>query len=199
MEVEVKIRLPERKDYDKVSSLLGSPKKVYEQENIFFDGVNHELKQARTALRLRFFQEDSQDKCVITLKEGAKIIDGISRAAETEKDIDPVTARKMVDQPSLILSDKNDLLKHAVEKYKLKDLICLGGFKNSRRVFDWENHKLELDETRYDFGTTWEIEIESTTPEEIQTKVQKFLTENNIPFKQSLKSKFANFLAKKVD
>lgn len=108
----------------------------------------------RTALRLRFFQDDSKDTCVITLKEGAKIVNGISRAAEvknnkkkggrekrgitwkrtekeglslwqfflkkkrggcvcenltvikTEDDIDPATARKIVEQPSLILTDQ---------------------------------------------------------------------------------------------
>jgi len=199
MEVEVKIRLAQRADFDKVSELLGKPKKEYEQENIFFDGSNKELSSARSVLRLRFFQEDAKDKCVITVKEGGKIVNGISRAAETEADIDPVVARKIVEKPSLIISEQNELLKHIVTTYKPTDFVCLGGFKNYRRVFDYENHKLELDETRFDFGNTWEIEIESTKPEEIQEKLQKFLTENNIPFKQSAKSKFANFLAKKVD
>ena len=36
----------------------------------------------RSALRLRFFEENEEGKCVITLKEAATIVDGISRAGE---------------------------------------------------------------------------------------------------------------------
>ncbi len=39
--------------------------------------------------------------------------------------------------------------------------MCLGGFRNVRSDFDWEGFKLELDETRFDWGTVYEIEVET--------------------------------------
>lgn len=43
MEVEVKLRLPSRGEYDHVANLLANQKKEYEQENVFFDGSKKEL------------------------------------------------------------------------------------------------------------------------------------------------------------
>ena len=41
------------------------------------------------------------------------------------------------------------------------ELVALGGFRNTRQEFDWEGAKLELDETRFDWGTVYEIEVET--------------------------------------
>ena len=43
----------------------------------------------------------------------------------------------------------------------MQHLKCLGGFKNERMDFDWEGFKLELDETQFDWGTVYEIEVET--------------------------------------
>lgn len=43
----------------------------------------------------------------------------------------------------------------------MSELVCLGGFKNVRSDFDWEGFKLELDETHFDWGTVYEIEVET--------------------------------------
>jgi hypothetical protein len=37
----------------------------------------------------------------------------------------------------------------------------MGGFKNQREVFSWEGETLELDETKYEHGTLYEIECET--------------------------------------
>ena len=39
--------------------------------------------------------------------------------------------------------------------------MCLGGFRNVRSDFDWAGCKLELDETQYEWGTVYEIEVET--------------------------------------
>jgi hypothetical protein len=41
-----------------------------------------------------------------------------------------------------------------------KGLVCLGGFRNVRVVYEWQGLKLEVDETGYDFGTCYEVECE---------------------------------------
>lgn len=43
----------------------------------------------------------------------------------------------------------------------MKDLVALGGFENVRRDYDFHGYKLELDETKYEWGTLYEIEIET--------------------------------------
>ena len=39
--------------------------------------------------------------------------------------------------------------------------MCLGGFRNLRRDYSWEGFKLELDETQFEWGTVFEIEVET--------------------------------------
>ncbi len=46
-------------------------------------------------------------------------------------------------------------------KYNVSELKSLGGFKNVRSDYDWEGFKLELDETKFDWGTVYEIEVET--------------------------------------
>lgn len=40
-------------------------------------------------------------------------------------------------------------------------LVALGGFQNQRDVYEWEGHTLELDETKFEHGTLYEIEVET--------------------------------------
>lgn len=81
MEVEVKIRLDDALAHQKVAALLASNHQVtHLQENVFFDGAQQELSSKRAVLRLRFYNGDQ--RCVVTLKGKAVIIDGISRGSE---------------------------------------------------------------------------------------------------------------------
>ncbi len=45
----------------------------------------------------------------------------------------------------------------------MSHLKSLGGFKNVRSDYDWEGFKLELDETQFDWGTVYEIEVETVS------------------------------------
>lgn len=67
MQVEVKIRLPDKAAYDKVAASLGSARGAsYDQENYFFDGANRELNERRVVLRVRIY--DAGKKATLTLK-----------------------------------------------------------------------------------------------------------------------------------
>ena len=50
---------------------------------------------------------------------------------------------------------------HLCRQFNLKELVCQGGFRNVRKDFDWTSLKLELDETIFDWGTLYEIEVET--------------------------------------
>ena len=47
----------------------------------------------------------------------------------------------------------------------MKELKCLGGFRNERGDYDWNGHKIELDKTMFPHGTVFEIEVETVSPE----------------------------------
>ena len=42
-------------------------------------------------------------------------------------------------------------------------LVCLGGFNNTRQEFEWGGHLLELDETKFEWGTVYELECETVS------------------------------------
>lgn len=79
-----------------------------------------------------------------------------------------------------------------------KGLLCLGGFRNVRGVYEWKGLKLELDESEYSFGTCYEIECESSEPEKARDLLEGLLRSNGIEYKYSDVSKFAIFRAGKL-
>jgi uncharacterized protein YjbK len=78
-------------------------------------------------------------------------------------------------------------------------LVALGGFKNVRKVIPWQGEKLEIDETHYEWGTTYEVECETSDPESVRTKLTAFLTEQGIEHKFNTTTKFQNFLQRTLD
>ncbi|KAK8492898.1 hypothetical protein V6N13_093958 [Hibiscus sabdariffa] len=199
MEVEVKLRLPNPESHQKLSDLL-SPflAETLVQENVFFDTPTTALAAAKSALRLRFYNLDSHS--VLSLKSKPKLSQGISRVEEQEEPIDPSLARSFLTDPNGLLELENDsqIMQRVRGEFGVNELICLGGFKNVRGVYVWKGLKLELDETIYDFGISYEIECESKEPERDKKLIQDFLRENGIDFNYSDVNKFAVFLSGKL-
>lgn len=198
MEVEVKLRIPDATTHQRLSDLLAPFHiKTHLQENVFFDGSASELSSKRAVLRLRFY--DGGSFCVVSLKAKAVIVDGVSRVEEDEEEIDSSIARACVSEPwRLGHIDSSRILKRVKEEFGCTDFVCLGGFRNVRAVYEWEGLKLELDETQYDFGTSYEIECESADPEVAKKLLEAFLQKNGIPYKYSEVSKFAVFRSRKL-
>ncbi|XP_017218351.1 triphosphate tunnel metalloenzyme 3 [Daucus carota subsp. sativus] len=197
-EVEVKLRLPNSHSHQTLTTLLSQfHTQTHLQENIFFDGLNSELTSSLSVLRLRFYNQDS--KCVISLKSKPRISSGISRVFEDEEPIDSSIGRSCVAEPGrLLLIDELRIVKRVREEFGVEGLVCLGGFKNVRRVYDWNGLKLEVDETMYDFGTCYEVECESVEPEKAKKLMEELLRRNGIEYCYSQVSKFATFVSRKL-
>ena len=197
----MKLRLPGSATHQKLSDLL-SPfhTKTLFQENVFFDGANGELSSKLAVLRLRFYDENSY--CVLSLKAKPVISDGVSRVEEEEEPFDPAIGRACVAEPWRLLAvDSSEILKRVREEFGVvgeNGLVCLGGFRNVRTVYDWKGLKLELDETKYDFGINYELECESLNPERDKNLLENFLEKNGIRFSYSNVSKFAIFRSRKL-
>ncbi|KAK1291780.1 hypothetical protein QJS10_CPB17g02429 [Acorus calamus] len=202
MEVEVKLRLPDASAHSRLAAAL-SPHhlRTHHQHNFFFDGSSGELSSRRAVLRLRFYGP-SDSRCVASLKARAVIADGISRVEEDEEDLDPLLARPCVADPGRLamLVGGSRVLTRVKEEFGVGDggLVCLGGFENVRGVYGWMGLTVELDETRYDFGTSYEVECETSEPERAREMLEGFLAEEGIPYAYSEASKFAVFRAGKL-
>jgi len=198
MEVEVKIRLPDRAAYDRIAQLLADGLMVtHEQENFFFDSSDGTLESQRVVLRLRFYDVDR--KAVITVK-GKQILEGgIGRASEVEEPVpDAAAARTFLTAPTNMLT-QSPMLQGLNNKLGLKDLVCMGGFRNRRQEYKWQGFVLELDETYFEHGTLYEIEVETDNPEAVREQLESLLSSNGIQYSYSKVSKFANFINKTLD
>lgn len=130
---------------------------------------------------------------------------GIGRATEEEDDIDPTLGRKALQDPQVLLSSSSSSSHPLITKLTKdvgglpRGLICLGGFRNVRKEYEWEGHVLELDETKYDWGTVYELECETAEPEVMREKLEKLLTRHGVNFNYSTTTKFANFRNKTLE
>ncbi|KAH7427637.1 hypothetical protein KP509_10G052700 [Ceratopteris richardii] len=199
MEVEVKLRLPTAEAHQRVADLLAANHKVsHLQENVFFDGVNGELSSKKTVLRLRFYGADAH-RCVVAVKGKAVIVDGISRVSEEEEEVaDAATAHSCLADPQRLFILDSSLINRVAKEFQVQSFACLGGFRNVRNVFHWKDLVLELDETQYPFGTSYEIECETSDAEHARSVLEDFLHQNGIPFSYSTTSKFATFRSGKL-
>ncbi|XP_065867322.1 triphosphate tunnel metalloenzyme 3-like [Euphorbia lathyris] len=202
MEVEVKLRLPDSTAHQNLSSLL-SPfhTKTLAQQNFFFDTINSQLTSNLAVLRIRFYNQDAH--CVLSLKAKPVLSNGISRVEEQEEPLDPLIGRLIVAEPSRLGSlESSNIMRRVREEFGVKEkelgFVGLGGFRNVRQVFDWKGLKLEVDETIYEFGTSYEIECESKEPERDKRLIEDLLNDNGIQFSYSKKNKFAVFRSGKL-
>lgn len=135
---------------------------------------------------------------MVSLKAKAILVNGISRVEEDEEEIDPSIGRECVMGPEKLGSLDSRILKRCKDEFGVKDFVGLGGFANVRDVFDWKGLKLEVDETKYNFGTCYEIECETSDPEGAKNLLEEFLKENGIEYNYSEASKFAVFRSGKL-
>lgn len=192
----MKIRLPDKAAYEKLQGLLAAGHEVtHAQENYFFDGDKGQLGEQRVVLRVRLY--DNSKKATVTLKGKQILVDGIGRASELEESADPADARRWLTEPNLML-EAVPLVQQLKEPYKISSLSGMGGFKNLRGVYKWEGETLELDETSFAHGILYEIECETSEPEQMRNKLEAFLTSNGITYSYSKTSKFANFKNKSL-
>lgn len=201
MEVEVKLHLPDSIAHQNLCSLL-SPfhTQTLAQQNFFFDTKNSQLTSNLAALRIRFYNQDSH--CVLSLKAKPLMSNGISRVQEQEEPLDPLIGRLIVAEPWRLGSlERSDIMRRIREEFGVEEndgFVGLGGFKNVRQVFDWNGLKLELDETLYEFGTSYEVECESKEPERDKLLIEGLLKDNGIQFEYSKANKFAVFRSGKL-
>lgn len=198
MEVEIKLRLLDEDAHKGLAKALEPHfRETHKQENIFYDGSEGELSKQRVIVRTRFYNTDK--RCLLTIKGQQIVKDGIGRGSEVEEDIDPTKARKFLQDPQSLYNLPSDILQPILKEHGVKELKCLGGFRNERSDYDFEGFKLELDKTMFAHGTVYEVEVETEDPETLKIKLEEFLKKSSVAYKYSTTTKFANFVNKTLE
>eukprot|EP00659_Diplonema_papillatum_P021718 gene21718-33413_t len=157
MEIEAKIVLNSKEDFDKAVSLLGgSTNQDSILENYFFDGSKGELSGNGIMLRLRIKDNTSAE---LNIKSHTEVEQGAAcRFARTEQ-VSVDIARQALSDPSKILPAVAELQR----SYGFTSLKFLGGFRSNRKTctttLDKELVAVKLDEVMYSFGTHYEVEL----------------------------------------
>ncbi|CAL4897082.1 unnamed protein product [Urochloa decumbens] len=207
MEVEIKLRLPDAAAHRRLSSYL-SPhlRRTHAQRNLFFDAAARTLAAATAALRVRLYGTDdlAPSRAVLALKRRPSIDAGVSRVEEVEEPLDPALALPCAADPARLGAVDSPIVRLAAAEYGVGGIaapfVCLGGFRNTRNVYELEDEGLvlELDETRFEFGTSYELECETPDPDRVKEVLEKLLTVAGVPYQYSRSNKFACFMAGKL-
>jgi adenylate cyclase class IV len=213
MEVEIKFRLPDAATHRRLSSYLAPRLRcTHIQRNLFFDAATRSLAAATAALRVRLYGPDDRapSRAVLALKRRPRIDAGVSRVEEVEEPLDPKLAVACADDPVRLGRIDSPIIRLVASEYGVggdaSPFVCLGGFRNTRSVYDLEGDSeglglvlvLELDETRFDFGTSYELECETTEPDRAKEVLERLLTVAGVPYEYSRSNKFACFMAGKL-
>lgn len=137
---------------------------------------------------------------MLILMQGKAVLkDGIGRATEVEEPVDPTKARTFLANPNALLQHDSKIIDDLKAQTGVQELVCLGGFKNTRNVYAWEGQVLELDETCYEWGTLYELECETSEPMALRDKLGAFLKDAGVQYSYSTTTKFANFIRRTLE
>ncbi|TKW31326.1 hypothetical protein SEVIR_2G098200v4 [Setaria viridis] len=210
MEVEIKLRLPDAAAHRRLSSFL-APRLhcIHPQRNLFFDAAMCPLATANAELRVRLYgPNDAPTLAILVLKRRPCIDAGVSRVEEIVETIDTTLALACADDPARLGGVDSSIIQLVAREYGVgrdaAPFICLGGFRNTRAVYKLEEDGeglglvLELDETRFDFWTRYELECETEEPDRAKEVLEWLLTVAAVPYDYSQSNKFACFMAGKL-
>ena len=200
MEIEVKLRLQDAAAHRQLTSIL-SPflSETLDQQNLFFDTPTNTLSSQFALLCLRLTNNDTRSS--ILLKSNPSLIDGVSRVEEHWERWDPRVTRACVEEPAGLGRIESRVLKRVRDEFGGGEEMvfnCLGGYRNKRESFYWKNLKLDVDETKYEFGICYEVECECKDPVGVKNLLEEFLKENGIGYSYSKMTKFAVFRSGKL-
>jgi hypothetical protein len=132
------------------------------------------------------------ERVILALKRRLRIEAGVSRVEEIEEPLGPALALAYADDPEYSVGGD------------AAPFLCLGGFGNTCAVYEYGleddggGFVLELDETRFDFGTRYELECETAEPDRVKEVLERLLTVAGVPYEYCGSSKFACFMSGKL-
>lgn len=201
-ETEIKIDLALEVNYQKLLAFFPGEKKVFRQDNFFFDSVDRLLSRSGWALRLRLEEE----RASLTLKGTAsESRDGLAIRPEISARWDYQRARQAIAEGissvEILPLSIAQQAKMPAAGIKLETMIHFKNYRVSipQRLANLDL-TLEIDRTEFDNGDIdYELEVEipdATFYDPVIKELENFLGHLKIPLKFHTQSKFARALAK---
>ncbi|KAF8671547.1 hypothetical protein HU200_049959 [Digitaria exilis] len=212
MEVEIKLRLPDAAAHRRLSTYL-LPASAAPTPSVISSSTppRGPSAAATAALRVRLYGPDdlAPTRAVLALKRRPRLVAGVSRVEEIEEPLDPALALACADDPARLGGVDSPIVRLVADEYGVggdaAPFVCLGGFRNTRAVYELGEEDgegaglvLELDETRFDFGTSYELECETAEPDRVKAVLERLLTVAGVPYEYSRSNKFGCFMAGKL-
>lgn len=191
-EVELKLRLNEEADYERLRAWLGPPVETVEQVNHYFEAAGDRLRAAGAMLRVR----EGDGPPTVTLKVRARLAAGVLEAREVEASLDAgmweeirLGERGMETLDVAPVRVAVDLLGSAARFEKQ------GSMRNRRERHALGALVLELDRTELPDGTLhFEVEVETDDPAGARLAVEALLRSCGAGWTEQTRSKYQRFL-----
>jgi uncharacterized protein YjbK len=195
-EIELKLRLEGRAQYDRLCREMGTPADAWEQINHYFRSEDGRIPGEEGVIRIRL----ERGKAVFTVKLGA-LKDGLASAQEYEEvwrgpleEIPP---------PSTAMWDAGHAGLHALEHRFGKRflLVWVGKMINKRRLYrSAEGLCMEVDASRYPDGEEdYEVEVETDDPERDRGLLEALLDRLDVLCVPQPATKYQRFLEHLVE
>ncbi|MDE5412648.1 CYTH domain-containing protein [Alkalihalobacterium chitinilyticum] len=157
------------------------------QTNHYFETNDFALKGKKSALRIR----EKNGQYVMTLKQPNEV--GLM---ETNQSVSKEEADRMIETGKLPEGEvKEDIIALNVP---LDPFTCLGSLTTSRAEVSYKNQLVVLDISQYFDMMDYELEIEGTSIEAVNSLFERLLQQHDIP-KRPTKNKIIRFFERKQE
>jgi len=189
-EVEVKLRLEGRAQYERLCREMGTPEDAWEQVNHYFRSEDGRIPGEEGVIRLRL----EKGGAVFTVKLGA-LKDGLADSQEYEEAWSGPL--EMPPSSNTIWEGGYQGMKALEQRFgKRFALVWVGKMVNQRRLYrSDEGLCVEVDASRYPDGAEdYEVEVETDEPERDRRLLEALLDRMSIGFVPQQATKYQRFL-----
>jgi len=190
-EIELKLSLEGRVQYEELCRKMGDPVDAWEQVNHYFRSADGKIPGEEGVIRIRL----ERGKAVLTVKLGV-LKNGLARAQEYEEPWSGPGGEMPPPSDSLWGSGHGGL-KALEQRYgKRFRLVWVGAMVNQRKIYrSVEGLCMEVDASRYPDGEEdYEVEVETESPERDREILETLLKNLGIPFVPQTATKYQRFL-----
>ena len=190
-EIEVKLRLEGRAQYEELCRKMGDPVGAWEQVNHYFRSADGKIPGEEGVIRIRL----EMGKAVLTVKLGV-LTNGLARAQEYEEPWSGPVEEMPPSSDSLWGSGHGGLKALEQRFGKRFPLVWVGAMVNQRKLYrSVEGLSMEVDASRYPDGyEDYEVEVETESPERDREILETLLENLGIRFVPQTATKYQRFL-----
>lgn len=190
-EIELKLRLEGRAQYERLCREMGDPTDAWEQVNHYFGSADGKIPGEEGVIRIRV----ERGRAVFTVKLGA-LKNGLANAQEYEEPW-PGPPEEIPPASSSIWATGHAGIGVLEERFGGRfPLVCLGSMVNRRRLCrSAEGLCMEVDASLYPDGhEDYEVEVETEDPERDRELLERLLHDLGIRFVPQTATKYQRFL-----